>query len=147
MFQNAIGMIQGRHQQYQNEPVDEQDAIRQHSAYYGGGGVGGPATAGGMGSAAAMQALKMFNQGGSSGGSSGGGSGQSQFVSMAMAQASKLFGKHTVSTGSSKDRITIHACRPAERPGQRGGRSLQARRYIKRRRDGYENGTQSLDHI
>lgn len=41
-----------------------------------------------------MQALKMFSggSGGSSGSSSGGS--QNQFVGMAMAQASKLFGKY-----------------------------------------------------
>ncbi|KYG43462.1 hypothetical protein M433DRAFT_156736 [Acidomyces richmondensis BFW] len=102
MFQNAIGMIQGRHQQYQNEPIDEQDAIRQHAAYYNGGEGAGPATSNGMGSAAALQALKMFNQGGSS----GGGNSQSQFISMAMAQAAKLFDQQSaqgnVADGHSK---------------------------------------------
>ncbi|KAF2772046.1 hypothetical protein EJ03DRAFT_334272 [Teratosphaeria nubilosa] len=93
MFSQVMGNLQGRHQQLQNEDLDEQDAVQQHQQYYSGGGSGGQqATSGSMGSAAAMQALKMFNGGGSSsnsGGSSGGS--QNQFIGMAMAQASKLF--------------------------------------------------------
>lgn len=54
-----------------------------------------------MGSAAAMQALKMFQ-----GGSSGGGS-QSDFIGMAMSQASKLFDSQSsqgnVASGASKE--------------------------------------------
>ena len=38
-----------------------------------------------------MQALKMF--GGGQGGSASGGGAQNQYIGMAMAQASKLFGK------------------------------------------------------
>ncbi|KAH9826250.1 transcription initiation factor tfIID [Teratosphaeria destructans] len=92
MFSQVMGNLQGRHQQLQNEGLDEQDAVQQHQQYYSGGGGGQQATSGSMGSAAAMQALKMFNGGGgssSSGGSSGGS--QNQFIGMAMAQASKLF--------------------------------------------------------
>jgi hypothetical protein len=61
-----------------------------------------------MGSAAAMQALKMFTSGGS-GSSSGssGGSSQSQFIGMAMSQASKLFDSQSsqgnVASGASKE--------------------------------------------
>jgi hypothetical protein len=58
-----------------------------------------------MGSAAAMQALKMFT-GGGSGGSAGGNS-QNAFVGMAMAQANKLFDSQAaagnVSSGASKE--------------------------------------------
>lgn len=58
-----------------------------------------------MGSAAAMQALKMFT-GGSSGNSSGGNS-QNAFIGMAMGQASKLFDSQAsqgnVSSGASKE--------------------------------------------
>lgn len=64
-----------------------------------------------MGSAAAMQALKMFN-GGSSGNSSSGNS-QNAFVGMAMAQASKLFDQQSsqgnVSSGSSKESVVQQA--------------------------------------
>ncbi|TKA23024.1 hypothetical protein B0A50_07242 [Salinomyces thailandicus] len=89
LFSSALGMLSGKHQQLQNEDMDEEDAVRQHQSYYGSGSSGGQATSGSMGSAAAMQALKMFNSG--SGGSAGSGGGQNAFIGMAMAQASKLF--------------------------------------------------------
>lgn len=58
-----------------------------------------------MGSAAAMQALKMFT--GGSSGSSSGGSSQNAFIGMAMGQASKLFDSQAsqgnVSEGASKE--------------------------------------------
>lgn len=58
-----------------------------------------------MGSAAAMQALKMFTGGGS--GNSSSGNSQNAFVGMAMAQASKLFDSQSsqgnVASGSSKE--------------------------------------------
>jgi hypothetical protein len=58
-----------------------------------------------MGSAAAMQALKMFS-GGQSGGSSGGNS-QNAFIGMAMGEASKLFEQQSsqgnVASGASKE--------------------------------------------
>lgn len=58
-----------------------------------------------MGSAAAMQALKMFTGGGSSSSSSG--SSQSEFIGLAMSEASKLFEQQSsqgrVSSGSSKE--------------------------------------------
>jgi hypothetical protein len=58
-----------------------------------------------MGSAAALQALKMFT-GGQSGNTSQGNS-QNAFVGMAMAQASKLFdkqaGQGNVASGNSKE--------------------------------------------
>lgn len=56
-----------------------------------------------MGNAAAMQALKMFTGGG--GGSSGGA--QSEFIGLAMSEASKLFEQQSsqgnVSSGASKE--------------------------------------------
>lgn len=57
-----------------------------------------------MGNAAAMQAMKMFMGGG---GSSGGGSTQSEFIGLAMSEASKLFEQQSsagkVSSGASKE--------------------------------------------
>jgi hypothetical protein len=73
--------------------VDEDDAMRQHQQFYGGGGQPQQASSGSMGSAAAMQALKMFNQGG---GSSGNGpKSQNDFIGLAMSQAARLFGMST----------------------------------------------------
>ena len=87
MFSNALGMLQGRRPQMQNEDLDEGSAVSAHQAMYNNSG-GAPATSQTMGSAAAMQALKMFS-GGQGGGSSGGG--QNAFIGMAMAQAAQLF--------------------------------------------------------
>lgn len=42
-----------------------------------------------------MQAMKMFQGGGSQGGQSSGGGGQAQMISMAMQEASKLFDKQS----------------------------------------------------
>lgn len=95
MFQNALSSLQGQqHQQGGN--IDEEDAVRQHQQMYGGGQSGQQVGSGAMGSAAAMQALKMFTggQGGQAQGGQGGS--QNQFIGMAMAQASKLFGKSSL---------------------------------------------------
>lgn len=55
-----------------------------------------------MGNAAALQALKMFT-----GGSSSGGSSKSEFIGLAMSEASKLFDQQSssgrISSGSSKE--------------------------------------------
>ncbi|KAF8640687.1 hypothetical protein AX17_000343 [Amanita inopinata Kibby_2008] len=67
-----------------NEPLDEEDVSRAHEKAYGQNNAGGM-SAGSLGSAAAMQVLKRFTSGG------GGGNSQSQLISMAMAEASKLF--------------------------------------------------------
>jgi hypothetical protein len=97
MFSSALGMLAGKQQHLQNEPLNEQHAVQSHQNFYGGGGGGGnqqQADAGSMGSAAAMQALKMFSggQGGQGGQGQHQGGGQNQFIGMAMAEASKLFG-------------------------------------------------------
>lgn len=61
-----------------------------------------------MGSAAAMQALKMF-----SGGQSGGNQSQSAFIGLAMSEASKLFDQKSsqgkVASGSSKESAIMQA--------------------------------------
>ena len=67
-----------------------------------------------MGSAAAMQALKMFSSGQqSSGGGSSGGQSQSQFIALAMGEASKLFDQQAsqgkVADDSSKDSAVMKA--------------------------------------
>lgn len=51
-----------------------------------------------------MQALKKFTSG-SGGGSSGGGGSQTQLISMAMAEASKLFDQHGASSGGKQDAV------------------------------------------
>lgn len=95
LFSSALSMIKQNAGELQNESVDEEHAVKAHKKYYGGkhggGGDRGEATSSGMGAAAAMQALKMFNSGGSIGGS--GGQGSQEFMGMAMGQAAKLFGE------------------------------------------------------
>lgn len=41
MFSSALGMLQGKQSQLQNEDVDEGHMVNQHQKYYGGGGGGG----------------------------------------------------------------------------------------------------------
>jgi hypothetical protein len=68
-----------------------------------------------MGSASAMQALKMFT-GGQSGNTQGGNS-QNAFVGMAMGQASKLFDQQSasgnVADGASKESVVQQAAESA----------------------------------
>lgn len=64
-----------------------------------------------MGNAAAMQALKMFSGGGGSSSSSGGS--QSEFIGLAMSEASKLFEQQSsagrVSSDASKESVVQQA--------------------------------------
>ncbi|EME79446.1 uncharacterized protein MYCFIDRAFT_7763, partial [Pseudocercospora fijiensis CIRAD86] len=115
LFSSALGMLSGKHQQAQNEGFDEDEAVRQHQQFYGDGGSGGaPANSHSIGGAAAMQALKMFNQGGSGGGSGGG---QNAFIGMAMGQAAKLFDQQSsqgnVQDGASKQNAVASAAQMA----------------------------------
>ncbi len=61
------------------------DAVQKHRKFFGGDDDGGEADSSGMGTAAAMQALKMF-----SGGSSSGSTSQGAFMALAMSEASKV---------------------------------------------------------
>ncbi|EUC50914.1 hypothetical protein COCMIDRAFT_80694, partial [Bipolaris oryzae ATCC 44560] len=90
LFTSALGMLAGNKNSYQNESVDEDDAVKQHEKFYGNGGSGGgQASSNNVGAAAAMQALKMFNN--SSNEDAKGG--QNKFIGMAMGQAAQLFDK------------------------------------------------------
>ncbi|KAF4635149.1 hypothetical protein G7Y89_g2946 [Cudoniella acicularis] len=106
VFSSVLGKLAGNKQNIQQQPIDEQDAVQSHKQFFGGGGgQQQPASAGSMGSAAAMQALKMFSGGGSGGSQSG--NSQNAFVGMAMGQASKLFDSQAsqgnVQSGASKE--------------------------------------------
>ncbi|KAK3709272.1 hypothetical protein LTR37_011010 [Vermiconidia calcicola] len=107
LFSSALGMLQQRQGELQNEDVDEDHMVNSHQSYFGGGGTGGEATSGGMGAAAAMQALKMFNQGGSGSSGSSGSGNQQEYIGMAMGQAAKLFEQQqasgNVASGESKE--------------------------------------------
>ncbi len=75
--------------------------MRHHKQFFGNDDAPQQATSGGMGAAAAMQALKMFSGGG------GGSQSKSEFMGLAMSEASKLFDSQSaqgkVSPGSSKE--------------------------------------------
>ncbi|KAK4155573.1 hypothetical protein C8A00DRAFT_13390 [Chaetomidium leptoderma] len=89
--------------QIAEEDLDEEDAVRSHGQFFGFGGSSSPhaatqepASSSSLGSAAAMQALKLFTSSSSSSSSDssasqGQGQSQSAFVGLAMAQAAKLF--------------------------------------------------------
>jgi hypothetical protein len=91
MFSAALGMLSGHQAQQGN--IDEDEAVRHHQQFYGGADQPHPASSASMGSAAAMQALKMFNGGGSSGNGGNRPQSQNDFIGLAMGQAAKLFGK------------------------------------------------------
>jgi len=70
-----------------NSPLFK-DAVRNHKKFFGNEDHDGESSSRSMGSAAAMQAMKMFSSG-----QAGGSNSQSQFVALAMGEASKLFDK------------------------------------------------------
>ncbi|KDR85448.1 hypothetical protein GALMADRAFT_234327 [Galerina marginata CBS 339.88] len=84
LFSNALGFVSGNKDQH-SEPIDEERVTNAHKQAYGDGDAGG-LSAHAMGGAAALQVLQKFTSGGGSGGGS-----QTQLISMAMAEATKLF--------------------------------------------------------
>ncbi|KIP12078.1 hypothetical protein PHLGIDRAFT_82728 [Phlebiopsis gigantea 11061_1 CR5-6] len=84
LFSSALGFI-NQNQEEHERPVNEQHVQEAHSQAYSQGNASS-LSAGSMGSAAAMQVLKQFTSS-----SGGGGGSQSQLISMAMAEATKLF--------------------------------------------------------
>jgi len=111
-FGGILNSLGARKQQVAEEDLDEEAAVSHHKKFFGSDDEPAEATSGGMGSAAAVQALKMFSGGG--GGSSGS---QSEFIGLAMSQASKLFddqeSKGKVSSGSSKEGAVAQAAQMA----------------------------------
>jgi len=101
LFTNVLGMLSGNKDKLSHEDVDEDDAVKQHEKFYGNGGQGGneQASSNNVGAAAAMQAMKMFNNGSQEDAKGG----QNKFIGLAMGQAAQLFDKQqsqgkTVST-------------------------------------------------
>lgn len=64
------------------------DTVQSHRKFFGGNDSQAPASSSSVGSAAALQALKLFTSGDQG---QAQGSGQNAFVGLAMAQAAKLF--------------------------------------------------------
>ncbi|KAI0198256.1 hypothetical protein F4808DRAFT_262760 [Astrocystis sublimbata] len=112
LFSSLLGALGQKKQKLADEDLDEEEAVRTHQQYFKGDDDNGrDADDRSMGSAAAMQALKMFTGGES--GNTGKTSSQSAFVALAMAEASKLFDKKAsqgkVSSDSSKESAVMQA--------------------------------------
>ncbi|KAI0068142.1 hypothetical protein BV25DRAFT_1867189 [Artomyces pyxidatus] len=97
MFQSALGFLHQNKSQH-GEPVDEAAVQDSHQKAYH-QGAAGDLDASSMGSAAALQVLQKFTSG-------GGGGSQSQLISMAMAEATKLFdASGGAASGSKQDAV------------------------------------------
>ncbi|KAI0390628.1 hypothetical protein F5Y17DRAFT_50888 [Xylariaceae sp. FL0594] len=112
LFSNLLGVLGGKKKELANEDIDEDDAVRKHKKYFEGeDDDDDDADDRSMGSAAAMQALKLFSSG--QAGNDSKSSSQSAFVALAMAEASKLFDQKAsqgkVSNNSSKESAVMQA--------------------------------------
>ncbi|KAG6368503.1 hypothetical protein INS49_002712 [Diaporthe citri] len=129
IFSAVIGNFLGKKNQLANEEVDEQAAVNQHKKLYGGEDDGSTAhDSSSMGNAAALQALKMFTSGsGSSAGSS-----KSEFIGLAMAEASKLFEQQSAAGKVSADTSKESAVQQAG--------EMALKMYLKSKTGGGESG-------
>lgn len=129
IFSSVLAALGQNRQSLATQNVDEQDAVNSHQQYFGGNGnPPSQATSESMGSAAAMQALKLFlgngNQSQQGDNQQGNeqqghnqnqiqGNPQDQFIGMALAEASKLFDQQSsqgnVQSGTSKQSVVQHA--------------------------------------
>jgi len=104
LFSQALGMLSGKEKDLQHEDVHEEELVNSHRRVYEQDG-GREENSKSIGSAAAMQALKMFSSGGGSSGS-GGKQDSSAFIGMAMSECAKLFdqqnSKGNLSSGADK---------------------------------------------
>ncbi|KAI0652023.1 hypothetical protein C8Q79DRAFT_922607 [Trametes meyenii] len=99
LFSSALNFIKQNKVEHE-QPIDEEGVQHAHRKAYEEGSANS-LPAGSLGSAAALQVLKQFTSSGSSGGSS-----QSQLISLAMAEASKLFDKSGgASSGNKQDAV------------------------------------------
>ncbi|KAF9056126.1 hypothetical protein BJ165DRAFT_1431045 [Panaeolus papilionaceus] len=99
LFESALGFLNNNKSKHE-EPLDEDDVTRAHQKAYKEGDTSG-LSANALGGAAALQVLKQFTSG-SSDSSSSGGSSQTQLISLAMAEATKLFDKSGGSASGNK---------------------------------------------
>jgi len=111
IFHKALSYVHENSDEHHKQfsPEDESHITRSHQEAYHPDG--NPRTentsnmsASQMGSAAAMQALKSFTSGGGGSGGGGGG-GQTQLISMAMSEASKLFDASNGGGGGDKQAV------------------------------------------
>jgi len=98
LFSNAMGFV-SKNQHAHNDAVDDDQVQEAHNRAYS-QNEGSDMSARDMGGAAALQALKSFTSGG------GGGGSQTQLISLAMAEAAKLFDKSGgAASGSKQDAV------------------------------------------
>ncbi|KAF9074791.1 hypothetical protein BDP27DRAFT_1443765 [Rhodocollybia butyracea] len=99
MFSQAMQHVNNNTHAHE-EPIDQAHVVASHQEVYQNGNASS-LSAGSMGSAAALETFQKFAGGGASGGGS-----KSQLISMAMAEASKLFDKSGgAASGSKQDAI------------------------------------------
>ncbi|KAK0456014.1 hypothetical protein EV421DRAFT_20548 [Armillaria borealis] len=103
VFSSALSFVKqnvGEH----NQPIDEDHVTNAHKKAYEEDSASS-LSANSLGSAAALQALKKFTSGGGSSSSGGSGS-QTQLISLAMAEATKLFEKSGgAASGNKQDAV------------------------------------------
>lgn len=105
LFSQALSFLQDNKGD-REKPIDEDEATRAHQKAYG-EGKPSELNANSLGSAAALQILKQFTGGGSSSGSSGSGEkSKTDLISLAMAEATKLFDKSGgAASGNKQDAV------------------------------------------
>ena len=85
MFSNIVSAIGGKEDKLAKEDLDEEDAVKQHKKEYKGEKGNDPADEKSLGTAAAVQALKLWNQG-----EAGDKQDKGSFLGLAMSEASKV---------------------------------------------------------
>ncbi|KAK3175751.1 hypothetical protein K4F52_010020 [Lecanicillium sp. MT-2017a] len=133
LFSSVLGAITEKKGSLEKEDIDEEDAIQKHKDVYK--NEGGNQDENSLGTAAAMQALKLFNQG------QGKGTGQGAFLSLAMGEASKLFdtkaAQGQVGSGADKQNVIQKAGEVAmkmyfkSQAEQQGGLAAMASKFMK----------------
>ncbi|KAF9479738.1 hypothetical protein BDN70DRAFT_878503 [Pholiota conissans] len=98
IFSNALNFVSGNKQKH-TEPVDEESVTKAHAQVYGDSDSSGM-SAHALGGAAALQVLKKFTSGDSAGSGS-----QTQLISLAMAEATKLFDQNGAGSGNKQDAV------------------------------------------
>ncbi|KAL2139181.1 hypothetical protein VTI28DRAFT_5679 [Corynascus sepedonium] len=117
-FADIISKLVDKNKQEPDDDIDEQGAVESHRQFFDFGGSSSssaaqnqPASTSSLGSAAAVQALKLFTSGDSS--SQNHGQSQNAFVGLAMAQAAKLFDAQAsqgkVEPGADKKSVVMKA--------------------------------------
>ncbi|KAI0319782.1 hypothetical protein OF83DRAFT_740768 [Amylostereum chailletii] len=107
LFTSALGFL-GQNKSQHGESIDEEDVQRSHKKAYQDDSAGS-LDASSMGAAAALQALKKFTSGSSQPEAKSSG-GSSQLISLAMAEATKLFDKSGgASQGNKQDAVNSAA--------------------------------------